>query len=274
MPLPKDFSDSKHIQNVCINYVNKIVREDFRDLGDDSWEPTIGTSRESLRTACTHKAGDSLIITVSRLLTYYIVVDGARKLHPAIYGIPTPDFQEDVSFRPAVYFYFQQDSDAVPEGKTPIQARFTFRLVNETSASINETKAIALAREIKRIFAPNGYGYTFTKGKFKCTYLDKHLGYDFRINTNGALEGELLVKRFLEIQSDIYKEECFTVHTPKRDSINNPMTTRLVYGKRKPTKRWRPVANVRFIYASLQIDGEDEDQMLVDTRGKHTGALV
>ena len=46
MPLPEPFSDVEHLQLVIRRYLNKQIREDFRDLfGDnENWEPEVGTT--------------------------------------------------------------------------------------------------------------------------------------------------------------------------------------------------------------------------------------
>jgi len=273
MALPEEFNDVEHFQSACRLVVNRLVREDFSDLDDDGSQPNITTARGSLKQACLHEDSDSLLMTVGKLLMYYIVHGGAKRLHPAMYAIPTVDFQEDVSFRPWVHFYFSQDGHAVPDGFTPIQSELGFRLISETSATMTEAKAITLAREIKRVFAPSGQGYVWSKGKVKVTYLDKERGYDFRINALNKLEGETLIKKFLDVKNHPFVDDYLIEHDPNRNSLNNPVQTRTVYGKQKKVKRWRPTGNVRFRYAALFIDGLSEPVMLVDTTTPHA-ALV
>lgn len=270
MALPEVFSGVKHIQSVCLSVVNKMVKETFNDVRDDI-DIDINISRHSLKVACLHTSRDSLILTVGRLLVYFIVVEAAKKLHPAMYAIPAQDYQEDVSFRPYVHFYFEQDYAAVPDGYSPIQSRLGFRLIHETSETINRVKLKHLADAIYREFGLNGIGYTFKKGATKCTYLDKKQGYDFRVNAISELEGELVIKKFLSIQADTYKPDCFTAHTPKKKSINVVTETRLVNGVRKKTKRWRPIGIVRFRYATCGIDGQSDNEMLVNLDTPYEG---
>lgn len=272
--LTPEFNDVEHIQSICRLVVNDFVKDDFSDVNLELPDTDITTTRSSLRKGCLHKDGDSLLLTVARLLTYYLVVDKARKLQAPVYGTRESDVTEDLSFRPIVHFYFEQDYQAVPPGFPPLQAEWRFRLVHETSDTINEIKATQLAKAIKRVFGLNGMGYTVQKGKVKCTYLDKSKGYDFRINAISETEAELLIKRFLEIQGDTFNDDFFTPHNPRKKSINNPTGTRKVYGKTKRNKRWRPTGTVRFRYASLQVDGEASDIMLVDLRDRSLRPLA
>ena len=56
MALPEPFSDVEHLQAVVRRYLNKQIREDFRDLfNGDTWEPEIGTTRGSMLRALLHE---------------------------------------------------------------------------------------------------------------------------------------------------------------------------------------------------------------------------
>lgn len=268
-----EFNAVEHLQSVCRQVVNTLIREDFNDINSDIDETDIKTSRPSLRRACLHEDKDSLLMTVARLLTYYLVATKARRLQRPVYGEPTADKQEDLTFRPEVFLYFEQDSNLVSESFSPINAEIRFRLTNEESETINPTKAKALAIDVKRIFAPNGRGITWDKGKVLCTYLDKKLGYNFQVYAASELEAEEIMKKVMSVRSHTFDETKFTPHNPRKKSVTNPTTTRKVYGKQVKDKRWRPTARVRFLYASLKIDGVDEDVMLIDTRDRFNDIL-
>lgn len=268
------FNSTEHFQSVCRKLVNTLIREDFNDISATTDITDIKTARSSLRRACWHEDDDSLLMTVGKLIMYYLVVNKARKLQQPVYGIPKQDYDSDVRYKPQLYFYFRQDLQAVPDGKAPVTARVHIRLINETQATITSAKARVLATEIKKIFTLNGAGITWDKGKVKVTYVDKDRGYDIRLHALSKAEAIEVIKKFLSIQNHTYNSDYLIEHNPDRTSINNPTGTRLVYGQQLSNKRWRPTAKVRFIYASLQIEGLDEDVMLVDTRDPYNGLIT
>ena len=274
MTLSEKTSAWKHVQDVLIKVQNRIVKEEFSDVGDDNWQENIGTPRDSLRLACTLKKSDSSILTLLRLWLFYICLRKAQDLQAPVYGLPIDVFQEEVKFRPQIKLYFSQDRNAVPDGLTPVQSEITFRLPDETSSSMTETKAKALGQEIKNLFGSGGDGFVWTKGKLKITYLDPEHGYDFRINTNSKTEGEELIKKVLQIKNHTFIDDKLNVVTPNKNSINNPTQTMLVYEKQRRVHRWRPTANVRFRWASLHLHNLSKPVVICDITGTFLDALV
>ncbi len=274
MALPEEFNDVEHLQSVCRLVVNKMVREDFNDIGGDDWDKEISSARGSLRVACTHEDQDSLNMTVARLLTYYMVQGKASRLMPPMYAIPTEEYQESVAFKPQILLFFAQDSAAVPEGRNPVLARLHIRVSNESNLSITPTDATNLARQIRDEFVIGGNGYAWDKGKNLCTYRDRDLGYNLKLYAISDEVAETVIKKILAIRNHTFDSDNFTPSMPRRKSENNPTGTTLVYGKQVKKPRWRPTAKVRFRYASLHIHGLTQDVMLVDTTGKHRDALI
>lgn len=277
MPDPVDtaaFNSTEHFQSVCRQVVNKLIREDFRDINSTTDITDIASARTSLRRACWHEDDDSFLMTVGKLLMYYMVCGKARRLHPAIYGLPKQDYDQDVKYRPQLFFYFAQDSQAVPDGFDPITARIHIRLMNETVTTINPTKARALATEIKRVFITRGQGKTWSKGKVIVDYKDKNDGFSIRLYVISKDEGIKVIKMFLDILNRSYNDDYLTEHNPEKSSINNPTGTSTIYGQQVSNSRWRPTGKVRFIYASLQIKGLDDDKILIDTRDPYDGLIV
>lgn len=264
----------KHLQDVLIKVQNRVVADEFNDIGDDNWQENINTSRASLRTACTLKKNDSSILTLLRLWLYYICLRKAQDLQAPLFGLPVDVFQEEVKYRPQIKLYFCQDRNAVPDGFLPVQSEITFRLVNETSSSISEAEARSLGLEIKNLFSTAGTGYQWTKGKYKVTYFDPEHGYDFRINASSKTEGEQLIKKFLQVKNHTFIEDKLSVVTPTRDSVNNPVGHTIIMGKQYRAHRWRPTANVRFRWASLHLHGQRRPVILCDITGTFLDALV
>ncbi len=176
------------------------------------------------------------------------------------------------AFRPQVHLFFKQDSSAVSGGKRAVKGQISFRLMNETSATMTEAKAKVLATKIKNEFALNN-GYIWKKGKIKCTYKDWELGLHLNILSLSETEGREVINKILDVLEAHYNNDYLRVSEPKRNSENNPTATSLVYGKLRKDTRWRPTANVRFRYAVLTIHGMQNRIILVDSSNTFLDAL-
>lgn len=273
MSLPEGFSEFEFLQDLMRKWQNKAVREEFEDLGGEDWDPDVSISRGAIRHACTHKDTDTSEMLLMRNDLFFLYLRKARDYQQATYGISKDTYDESVAYKPFITLFFAQDSGAVPDGFEAIQAEHRFTLINETEASIRESDAQRLATAIKREFANTRPTYTWTKGKIQCTYYDKSRGYNLRIYANTSEEGERVVRKIVAVQDHPFEEDNFREVIPKKNSINNPTGTRLVYGKQRRKPRWRPNANVRFRYAALHINGADDVIVLVDSTGSFPQAL-
>jgi hypothetical protein len=274
MALPANFGEFEFLQDLIRKWQNRVVKEEFAALGGDEFDPDINISEHALRHACTIKDNDTAEMVSLRMYLFYFLHGKAKRLQPPIYGIPIETHQESNSFKPQVELFFAQDSAAVPENVSAIRAEINFRLMEETEATIRPAEAERIARAIKRELANTHPTYTFTKGKHICWYPDKKRGNDFQVYASTPEEGEQVVKKILAIRDHPFEEDLFKVTSPKKNSVNNPSGTRLVYGKQRKKPRWRPTANVRFRWASLKVHGEPEDIILVDTTGSFPDALL
>ena len=178
---------------------------------------------------------------INQILALHQLVDG--KDIGEVYGIPTHDYQESVSFKPQIKLFFKQDEAAVPPGKRAIKAELTFRLQDKTSATITPGDAAVLAAAIKQEFVTGGStGFVWGKGKVKVTYFDRERGYELYIFALNKLEGEKVVKKILDVRGHPYDADILTEHIPTKASVNNPIGKKLVYGKMVDNIRWRPRA--------------------------------
>lgn len=274
MPLPQNFSPAEHLQDVVRRVFNPEVKEYFKDVGPADWDESLVSDRAHLRVACTHRDDDTIAMTQMRLQVFDQIRFGnwLQMFYPRE---QTPDvWDTEVVDNPKVKLYFAQDSSAVPEGRSVIQAEYSFRLMDQTPSTIRETDALTLARQIRSEFAATHPTYTWTKGKVIVSYKDPSRGYRLRIYGSTEVEAEQLIRKILAIRNHPFEEDKLTPHIPRRNSVNNPSGTELVYGKQRKKPRWRPTANVRFRWASLEIQGLPRDIMLVDTTGYFQDALV
>jgi hypothetical protein len=132
---------------------------------------------------------------------------------PAVIGIEKHDLdmQVSVEYKPQVVLFFRQDLQSVPDGYAPIEARISFRLMNESATTITQTNINTLATQIKTELALNN-GYIFDKGKVVCNYVDKAKGYSLQIYALSKAEGERVVRKILGIQNHAFDEEYFRVN--------------------------------------------------------------
>jgi hypothetical protein len=269
--LPENFNSFEHLQSVYRKQFNKQVLNYFKDIGDE-WEPEVNTSRGSLRVACTMTDDDNALMMELRHKLLYDVLGYGRSGLAVYYG--SRDGQDvPVTGCPRIYFYFSQDADAVPKGEIRIDAEYSFRLTSETQSTITPTEAKRLATEIKTLFVSARQGIVLTKGKNQYLYFHKEKGYRLRIYGNTENDAVDVIKKLLQLTNTPYDSDRLTVATPKRSNVATP-ETHIVYGVTKKKKKFRPIANVRFRYAYMQIPGKKEPVFLVDTTYRYNGLVA
>jgi hypothetical protein len=265
MALPDDFNPFEHLQNVFRMVYNRQVRAEFRDLGGDDWDDDISTPRGSLRVACTMTDNDNLGMMFMRVWLFYVMLRKAQDFHPAIYGIPTPSYQEARRFKPQIQLYFQEDYGDIEPGYAPVTAEISFRLMNETHETLVESEARVLANKIETLFA-SGSGYTWQKGKVQCTYTDQQRGYALRLLARNKAEGRRVIEQILDIQN--HTPDWKKMNVSENEDATSAYPTipdrELIFGKSRRLPRQRPIATVRFQYALLHVWGMPHPVVLVD----------
>ena len=249
---------------------NREVNEWFRDIAENELLDN-STARKQAKKACLIQSKDSQNMSLIKMLSFRHLVQQTH-LMTNCYGIPIDSYQETVKFRPQVHLFFRQDSSAVSGDRRPVEGQISFRLINETSATMSETKARLLATKIKNEFALNN-GYIWKKGKLKCVYQDFTNGLDLRVLSLSETEGIEVINKIIDVVGANYNNDYLRVSEPKRSSETNPTTSSLVYGKQRKDKRWRPTANVRFRYAVLTVHGMQHRIILVDRSKTFLDAL-
>ncbi len=249
---------------------NREVNQWFRDIGENEILDN-STARKQAKKACLIQSKDDKNLTLIKMMTFRQLVQQTHLLTNC-YGIPIDSHQENVTFRPQVSLFFSQDSSAVATGRKPVKGQISFRLINETSTTMTEAKAKVLATKIKNEFALNN-GYIWKKGKISCIYRDKEHGLKLNIYSLSEAEGKEIINKVLDLIEVSYNNDYLKVTEPKRNSENNPTTSKLIYGKLRKDTRWRPTANVRFTYAVLSIHGMQNRIILVDRTRNYLDAL-
>ncbi|MEH2139085.1 hypothetical protein [Nostoc sp.] len=264
--LPENYDPFQHLKQVYYPQHNAAVALYFKDLPTD-WKPNIASARSSLRVACTITPDDNeLLIAMRHRLFWDLLGYGNSNL--IVYNGSTNDIAPPVAGHPKVYFYFSQDIASVPHGTSRLDAEYSFRLIKETAATYTKAKAIALATLIKEFFVVNGQGIQFTKGKNIYSYTDPANGYRLRIYAHQETDALPIIQKMLECTETVYNQNKLNTHEPLRDNTVTPVE-QLVYEKEIIPPKFRPIANVRFRYAYVEIPLVKKPVYLVDTTYKH-----
>ncbi|ARV63373.1 hypothetical protein BZZ01_32765 (plasmid) [Nostocales cyanobacterium HT-58-2] len=250
MPLPDGFDEWEHLQDQVRLAHNQAVQTYFKNQPDDD----ISTPKRSLKHACLIKDSDTATMTMMRLWLFEVTCGHAASMQTPIYGIPVQEFQSQVEYKPQIKLFFLEpyDSEAYVNKIPRAQGEITFRLMHKSSENINRSDAERIANRIKQVFATPPF--TWEKGWYKATYLDKERGYDLRLLVKSRAEGERVIRHVLEIQEHSFDRDYFQFVEHERSYPVNPGTHR-VYGRmvRKPIKRRR--VDVKFKYAQLFVWG-------------------
>jgi hypothetical protein len=273
MVLPANFSGSEHLQDLFRRYMNREIRAFFIDLGGEDWEPEITTPRGALRIGCTHLDSDSLTMTLLRWELFQHV--RTLKFQQPFYGVPIGDYHQTRRFKPQVQLYFQEDEGDVAPGYAPVTGQIAFRLMNYTESTINRTVAQTLANRINSEFAIGG-GYVWRKGKVMFTYTDREKGYKLQLLCRTEAEGVQLVNKVLDANNDTPDWTKSNVSENQQPAQAFPTIPELdfIYGESRRRPRRRPIADVRFQFAILNVHGLVNPIPLVDRSGIWPNALV
>jgi hypothetical protein len=275
MPLPNDFSHAEHLQDTLKKTMNRQVRDYFRDVGDDDWQPDTSTPRASLRTACTHQEADTLDMTVLRCMTFYLVVG---QLQNSLY-IPseTGNMNPKVIRRsqPKITLHFKEDWNDVEPGYDRLAGEISFRLMNHTTTSITEAEARQYGQRIKTLFGANK-GFVWRKGRIMASYSDWAKGYQLQLLVRDKAEGKRLVEQVLDINQHTPDWEFFETKENDQASEAYPIVppSETILGKRVRLPRRRPVSDVRFEFAILKLAGVLKQPCLYDRSFKFKDAYV
>ena len=268
MPLPENFNEWEHVQSTFIQIHNREVREEFADIEVDD---DVTTPRGSLKTACLMKDNDTAQL-----------MDLRERLFERIKGktlLAGGDSGNEFVPRrrkPKITLYFSEDLQNVETGYDPVMGTIGFRLMNEPETGImSEADAKSYATKIKSTFA-TGNGFVWRKGREMWNYTDWYKGYQLQILAIGEAEAKEVISAVLGIQG----------HAPDWDSLSRSMAaspstayptspgTVTTVGKTVRLPRRRPVANVRFRYATLNLHTLARPLLLIDKTGLLDNALI
>ena len=267
MTLPDGFIPTEHFQSVIRRVYNDDVRDWFRDLGGDEWDPDIQTSRGSMRLACTHDDADSLLMTVGRMNLFDNVVRRFNTQFPSAAESDKPHrvLREG---KPRITLYFWEDMGDVEPGYNPVRAKISFRLMDQSATTISQAELATYAQRIKSGFA-TGPGYVWRKGKVMVSYTHWELGYQLQLLCRDKSEGRRVIGDVLDLQGHI-PNWAYMNTTENEEPFESYPTlpgTERILGETVRLPRRRPIADVRFQYALLTIEALNKSVTLCDRTG-------
>lgn len=261
-------NDVELFQSFCQRYVNRLVREHFRDVeGSNPDDLSLSSPRSLIKRICLHKDNDPLTLTIGRLLVWWVEARGL--FDEFIYGIPSTDFEIKHTYYPQVQLHFKEERyEAADNDRIPIRSAISFRW---REGDFTEANITALKNKIKGDFARPPFG--FGKGRECWTYWDDQKGYRFTVYVQSEAEAKKIIGQVIGIQ-DTGTPDWDNKLREHKDNVNysTPGTVR-VMGETRRKPRKRPVGTVKFAYAELFIPGVTKPIVLIDRTGTKGGAL-
>lgn len=275
MPEPDNFTPTEQFQDVNKRIWNKLIREYFRDVpaSDDNLDVTA--PRQALLKACLHKEDDSLLLTVGRMQLFLHGTTYLRDQYPVVAGSLLSEVDAAITYRPKITLFFREDASDAEAGYKPVEMETSFRLIDETTQTITESKLRTLGNKIKAQFG-TGQGYLFRKGRKMVRYRQRTRGYDFYLRARDLYEGRDLIREVISLNNDTLDPEILKISEVDAEADAFPYNPgfQTILGKRKAKPRRRPMVNVRFRYAYATIHGYNKPVYLYSKYSYIPDALV
>ena len=261
-------NDVELVQSFIRRYINEEVREHFRDVANNNSDSlSLDAPRSAVKAVCLHKDKDPLMLTILRLLIYWVEARGLFDEY--IYGIPSTEFEIKYNYYPQVKLHFREDKyQASTNGRKPARGEVSFRWRESdfSTANINKLTDKIVADFVKPVFF-------YQRGRELWTYADKSKGYYFQMTVDSETTAKKVIEQVIRIQDDSEPEWDKYLRTHKDKKNYSVVETVRVMGEtvRKPKKR--PIAKVEFAYAELFIPGTSKPLVLIDRTGNKISAL-
>lgn len=271
MPLPEDFNEWEHLQHTLQRVHNEAVRDFYRSQPDND----IGTNRSAAKHACLMKDDDTSTMTVLRFWLFWVVCRKMRDNFEPYYGISVEAMDAEVKYRPQITCYFSEEPHEVEPGYRRIEGELSVRLMDKTPTTITQTDLQTYANRINSAFGQSN-GFIWRKGKELYTYADKANGRRFKVLTRNQNDAVEIIQKLLDIVNESYDSSFL-----KKNEAINPSSAfptippnHSILNKTYRQPRKRPIAEVKFYYASLKIWGIGKPIILVDKTGYWNNAII
>ena len=168
-----------------------------------------------------------------------------------------------------------EDPEDVDPDYRPVEGQLSIRVTKETTSSISPTDLDTLANKINIAFGQNN-GFVWKKGKTLYSYQDKLAGHQFKVFAKTDTHAIEIIQKLLSIVNQSFDPELLNINdaaNPSQAFPTNPGTQKIL-GKTHKKPRKRPIADVRFQYASIKIHGLPKPIILVDKTGYWSEAIL
>lgn len=260
--------DVELFQSFCRKYINKVVKNHFKDInGDDDSSLSLTSPRSAIKRVCLHKDNDPITLTLGRLFIWWVEARGL--FNDIIYGIPSTVFEISNTYYPQVKLHFREDKyEASQNNRRPARGEVSFRWkeTNYSTTNIN-----SLANKILNDFARPPFSYN--RGREHWSYADKSKGYYFQFKVTNENEARKVIERVMNVQeTEVPNWEKYLRKHEDKKNYNIQETVRVMEENIKTPKK-RPIAKVVFSYAELFIPGTTQPLILVDRTGTKSKAI-
>lgn len=173
-----------------------------------------------------------------------------------------------------VNLHFVEDLANTDPDYQPVKGNIGFRLMNKNYSQMNLNDLKALGSRIHNKFGDAGK-FVWKKGKDLYSYSDWDKGYQLQIIAINVAEAKRVIEQVLDIQNHSPDWENLNKVIPEEPMSRYPTLPdkEIIFGVSIRPQRQRPIADVRFRYASLYIPKFNRAIILVDRKGKIIDSL-
>ncbi|MGV0102347.1 hypothetical protein NSTCB13_00868 [Nostoc sp. DSM 114160] len=232
---------------------NAEVNAHFGDTSADS-------GRDAAKNLCLITSTDSMQIAAQRQSFFYHQVLKIQN-KPTIIGKPKVDVDADVTYHPQVFIRLWQDSTAVPRGKFPKSAEFSYRVMGETSETITNEKLNNYARLVYTAFFQDQF--VINKGKYIGWYTSPVDGLHLQLYCIDEAECSRVAQAIVSKLNKAWTESLFKITKPARSNTVSSSDTITILGETKQRPQWRPNCTVRATEAWISLWAEAEEIPLI-----------
>jgi hypothetical protein len=262
-------NDVELLQNFCFKYINKVVKKHFKDIeGGVDTALDKDSPRPLVKRLCLHKNTDPLVLTIARLLIWWIEARGLFDEY--IFGMPGEEFEIKHTYYPQLKIHFSEDKLlAARANRRPARSEISIRWREENYSTGAMT---SLANKILAEFTKPLYSYG--KGRLSFTYWDNRNGYRFQVFSSSEAEAKGVIAKMIGLQDTETPDWDKNLRETTSKVNFNVQETVSVLGKAVKKPKKRPVATVKFAWAEFFIPGTTKPLVLVDATGTKGLALV
>jgi hypothetical protein len=173
-----------------------------------------------------------------------------------------------------VTLHFFEDLANTDPNYQPTQGILGFRLMNKDYSRMNLDDLKALGNRIHNKFGDAG-GFVWKKGKDLYSYTEWDKGYQLQVIAISLAEAKRVIEQVLDIQNHSPDWENLNKVIPEEPMSKYPTIPdkEVIFGVSARTQRQRPIADVRFRYATLYLPKFNRAITLVDRKGKIIDSL-